>query len=66
MDAKQLLFWRIAFEHLLLACKDAAAVTAVFARVAGQQSLAPLCTGLKGFLRRRYGDRAVWQQQSLL
>ncbi|KAK9823765.1 hypothetical protein WJX72_005349 [[Myrmecia] bisecta] len=55
MSAKQLLFWRILFEQLLLGCKDQEAVSAIFARITAQKPLASLRGALGTFLRRKLG-----------
>ncbi|KAI7835645.1 hypothetical protein COHA_010459 [Chlorella ohadii] len=54
-SARETLFWRIFFEHLLAACKSAGESAAVFKRISAQPELKPLRVALAAFLRRSVG-----------
>ncbi|GAB4822711.1 hypothetical protein N2152v2_009757 [Parachlorella kessleri] len=55
MGPKEVLFWRIFFEHLLLSAKSRQEVAALFQKIAAQPQLKQFKTELAVFLRRTFG-----------
>ncbi|KAL4421444.1 hypothetical protein ABPG75_010735 [Micractinium tetrahymenae] len=55
MPARETLFWRVFFEHLLASCKSAADSTSLFQRIAAQPELKSLRSALGAFLQRSVG-----------
>lgn len=53
--AKELLFWRIVFEHMLLTCQDTDAVEGICKRLCSQPALADFRATLDAFLQRQVG-----------
>eukprot|EP00887_Chlorella_sp_A99_P005712 scaffold1.g5712.t1 len=55
MAPRQLLFWRVFFQHLLAGCKSGEDAAAIFARLAAQPALGTLRSSLRAFLQRSVG-----------
>ena len=54
LGARQLLFWRVLFEELMIACQGPEASREMFAQLKGS-GLGTLRSGLTVFLRRHFG-----------
>ena len=63
LPARSILLWRITFKHLLLTCKDDAAVQSVFGRLVSQDQLGEFRASLVTFLRLVVGPWLAEQEQ---